>query len=35
MARSGEKQAAIDRLRSRPALDGDAAEAMKALTGRE
>lgn len=35
MARTGEKQAAIERLRSRPILEGDAAEAMKALTGRE
>ncbi len=35
MARTGEKQGAIERLRSRPVLEGDAAEAMKALTGRE
>lgn len=35
MARTGDKQGAIERLRSRPLLEGDAAEAMKALTGHE
>lgn len=33
MARMGEKREAIERLRSRPLLEGEAAQAMKALTG--
>lgn len=35
LARTGKRREAVDRLRSRPVLEGDAAEAMKALTGGE